>query len=140
VDSAVGEAVDNAVGEAVGEAVEDALRSVVVSGSLPSASVVLSWFSGVVFSVRPGEGSSGPNVTAAAHPTPTEITVAARAHAAAPATTAIKRIHPRIHPRRQSHRIKADAPRIKVNAANSATSIVAVPISSITTDSTSPSR
>ena len=42
----VGEAVTS--GDAVAVAVGDALRSVVVSGPLPSAGEVLSWFSGVV--------------------------------------------------------------------------------------------
>src|SRR5829696_9681918 len=126
----VGEAVT--VGEAVAVAVGDALRSVVVSGPLPSADEVLCWFSGVVCSVCAGGGSSGSSVTATAHPTPAEITVAARAHAGAPTTTAITRSHPRLRPRRRSHRIKVNAPRIKVNAPNSATSIgAAVPICSI---------
>ena len=48
----VGEAVT--VGEAEDVAVGEALRSVVVSGPLPSAGEVLSWFSGVVCSVRAG--------------------------------------------------------------------------------------
>ena len=73
------------VGEAEGVAVGDALRSVVVSGPLPSADEVLCWFSGVVCLIRAGGGgSSGSSVTATAHPTPAEITVAARAHAGAP--------------------------------------------------------
>jgi hypothetical protein len=119
------------VGEAVAVAVGDALRSVVVSGPLPSADEVLSRFSGVVCSVRARGCSWGSSVAATAHPTPAEITVAARAHAGAPTTTAITRTHPRLRPRRRSHRIKANAPRIKVNAPNSATSIGALPISSI---------
>jgi hypothetical protein len=126
----VGEAVT--VGEAVAVAVGEALRSVVVSGTLPSVEEVLSRFSGVVCSVRAGGGcSSGSSDTATVHPTPAEITVAARAHAGAPTTTAITRSHPRIRPRRWSHTIKANAPTIKVNAANSATSIGALPICSI---------
>jgi hypothetical protein len=112
------------VGEAEGVAVGDALRSVVVSGPLPSAGEVLCWFSGVVCSVRAGACSSGSSVAATAHPTPAEITVAARAHAGAPTTTATTRSHPRPRPRRRSHKIK-------VNAPNSATSIGAVPICSI---------
>ena len=126
----MGEAVT--VGEAVAVVVGDALRSVVLSGLLTSADEVLCWFSGVVCSVCAGDdGSSGSSVTATAPPTPAEITVAARAHAGAPTTTAIRRSHPRIRPRRKSHRIKVNAPRIKVNAPNSATSIGAVPICSI---------
>ena len=125
----MGEAVT--VGEAVAVAVGEALRSLVVWGALPSAGEVLCWFSGVVCSVCAGGGSSASSVTATAHPTPAEIPVAARAHAAAPTTTAITRSHPRPLPRRRSHRIKVNAPRIKVNAANSATSIGTVPISSI---------
>jgi hypothetical protein len=65
-------------------AVGDALRSVVVSGPLPSPDEVLCWFSGVVCSVCAGGGSSGSSVAATAYPTPAEITVAARAHAGAP--------------------------------------------------------
>jgi hypothetical protein len=123
----VGEAIT--VGEAVAVAVGEALRSVVVSGFLPSADEVLCWFSGVVCSVCAGGCSSGSSVAATAHPTPAEITVAARAHAGAPTTTAIMRSHPRLRSRRRSHRIKANAPTIKVNAPNSATSIgAAVPI------------
>src|SRR5829696_7198641 len=119
---AVGEAVDEAVGEAVAMAVGEALRSVVVSGSLTSADEVLCWFSGVVCSVCTGGCSSGSSHTATAPPTPAEITVAARAHAGAPTTTAITRSHPRLRSRRRSHRIK-------VNAPDSATSIgAAVPI------------
>jgi hypothetical protein len=126
----VGEAVT--VGEDVAVAVVDALRSVVVSGPLPLADEVLCWFSGVVCSVGAGGCSSGSSHTATAPPTPAEITVAARAHAGAPTTTAITRSHPRHRPRRRSHRIKVNAPRIKVNAPNSATSIgAAVPICSI---------
>ena len=87
------------MGEAVAVAVGDALRSVVVSGPLPSAGEVLSRFSGVVCSVRAGGCSWGSSVAATAHPTPAEITVAARAHAGAPKTTAITRSHPRIRPR-----------------------------------------
>src|SRR5215208_541123 len=124
-------AVGVAVGEAVAMAVGEALRSVVVSGPLPSADEVLCWFSGVVCSVCAGGCSSGSSVTATAHPTPAEITVAARAHAGAPTTTAITRSHPRLRPRRRSHRIKANAPTIKVNAPNSATSIGEMPICSI---------
>jgi hypothetical protein len=99
------------VGEAVAVVVGDALRSVVLSGLLTSADEVLCWFSGVVCSVCAGDdGSSGSSVTATAHPTPAEISVAARAHAGAPTTTAIPRSHPRLRPRRRSHRIKANAP------------------------------
>jgi hypothetical protein len=119
----VGEAVT--VGEAVAVKVGDALRSVVVSGALPSADGILSRFSGVVCLMRAGGGSSGSSDTATVHPTPAEITVAARAHARDPTATAITRSHPRLRPRRRSHRIK-------VNAPNSATSIgAAVPICSI---------
>jgi hypothetical protein len=130
----VGEDVGEAVGEAVGVAVGDALlRSVVGSEPLPpsSAAEVLSWASCALCSVCVGGGSSGASVEATAHPTTAEITVAARAHAGAPTTTAITRGHPRIRPRRRPHRIKANAPRMKANAANSATPIAAVPISSI---------
>jgi hypothetical protein len=122
------------VGEAVAVAVVDALRSVVVSGPLPSAGEVLSRFSGVVCSVCAGGCLTGSSLTATAHPTPAEITVAARAHAGAPTTTAITRSQPRLRPRRRSHRIKVNTPRIKVNAPNSATSTGAVPVCSIILD------
>src|SRR5215203_1021515 len=125
-------AVAEAVGEAVAMAVGDALRSMVVSGPLPSADEVLCWFSGVVCSVCTGGCSSGSSVAATAPPTPAEITVAARAHAGAPTTTAITRSHPRLRSQRRSHTIKVNAPRTKVNAPDSATSIgAAVPICSI---------
>jgi hypothetical protein len=128
----VGEAVGEDVGEAEGVAVGDALRSVVVSEPLPpSAAEVLSWASCALCSVCVGGGSSGASVEATAHPITAEITVAARAHAEAPTTTAITRGHPRIRPRRRPHRIKENVPRMKANAANSATPIAAVPISSI---------
>jgi hypothetical protein len=121
------------VGEAEGVAVGDALRSVVVSGPLPSADEVLCWFCGFLCSVRAGGScSSGSSVTATVHPIPAEINVAARAHAGGPTSTAITRSHPRLRPPRRSHKIKVNAPRIKVNAPNSATSIgAAVPICSI---------
>jgi hypothetical protein len=129
----VGEAVavGEDVGEAEGVAVGDALRSVVVSRPLPSAAEVLSRSSCALCSVCVGGGSSGASVAATAHPTTAEITVAARALAGAPTTTAITRSHPRIRPRRRPHRIKASAPRMKAKAANSATTIAAVLISSI---------
>jgi hypothetical protein len=130
----VGEDVGEAVGEAVGVAVGDALlRSVVVSEPLPpsSAAEVLSWASCALCSVCVGGGSSGASVEATAHPSTAEITAAARAHAGATTTTASTRGHPRIRPRRRPHRIKANAPRMKANVANSATPITAVPISSI---------
>jgi hypothetical protein len=119
------------VGEAEGVAVGDALRSMVVSGPLPSSAEVISWSSCALCSVCVGGGSSGASVAATAHPTPAEITAAATAHAGAPTTTAITRGHPRIRPRRRPHSIKANAPRMKANAANSATPIAAVLISSI---------
>ena len=95
------------VGEAEGVAVGDALRSVVVSGPLPSADEVLCWFCGFLCSVRAGGScSSGSSVTATVHPIPAETTVAARAHAGAPTSTAITRSHPRLRPPRRSHKIK----------------------------------
>jgi hypothetical protein len=134
---AVGEAVGEGDGVAVGEAVGATegvgegvpLRSVVVSEPLRSAEV-LSSRSSSAGSVCAG-GSSGLGAEATANPTPAEITVVARAHAGASTTTTITRSHPPIRSCRRSHRSTANAPRIKANAANSATSTAALMLSII---------
>ena len=111
-----------------GVAEGDALLTVVFSEPLRSAEVFSTSFSaGSVFA----GGSSGLSAEVNVNPIPAEITVAARAHAGASTATAITRSHPRIRPRRRSHRSTANAPRIKANAANSATSTAAVMISPI---------
>jgi hypothetical protein len=133
----VGEAVGEGDGVAVGEAVGAAegvgegvpLRSVVVSEPLRSAEV-LSSRSSSAGSVCAG-GSSGLVAEATANPTPAEITVVARAHAGASTTTTITRSHPPIRSWRRSHRSTANAPRIKANAANSATTTAALMLSII---------
>lgn len=115
-----------AVEEGVAEG--DAVLSVVVSEPLRSAEVFsTSCSAGSVFA----GGWSGLSAEANVNPTPAEITVAARAHAGASTATAITRSHPRIRPRRRSHRSTANAPRIKASAANSATFTAAVMISPI---------
>lgn len=123
-DEAVGEAEGVEEGVAEGEA----LRSVVVSELVLSAEV-FSWdcSAGPVWA----GGSSGLSAEASVNPAPAEIAVAARAHAGAKTATAITRGHPRILSSRRSHRSTAKAPRIKANAANSATSTAAAMISPI---------
>ena len=69
----MGEAVT--VGEAVAGAVGEALRSVVVSGLLPSAGEVLWWVSGVVCSVCAGGGHVGSSARAPHQIYPPQITV-----------------------------------------------------------------
>jgi hypothetical protein len=123
---------DEAVGEAEiveeGVAEGEALRSVVVSEPVRWTEVS-SWYC----SAGPvcAGGSSGFSAEASVNPAPAEIAVAARAHAGARKATAITRSHPRILPWKRSHRSTAKAPRIKANAANSATSTAAAMISPI---------